>query len=148
MNYLTLNRRPLKLFEELSHWEDLLQPFPKPFFFDLPTSNSVTINAYEDDGNLFIDANVSGIPKENINITYKDDILTIEGQIEEKEESEDKNYIRKEMHREHFKRDIPIAIDIDIEKISAEHKDGILKLTLPKKGKTDKDNAGKIIEIK
>ena len=68
-----------------------------------------------------ITAQVPGLSKDDISIKIEDNVLTIDGKKEITEKMESS------IHRE-----LPIGDNIDVSKASAEVKDGILTLTLPK----------------
>ncbi|MFA5658634.1 MAG: Hsp20/alpha crystallin family protein [Oscillospiraceae bacterium] len=87
-----------------------------------------------DSGDSFrLDAELPGFSKEDISIDISDKLLTISAQHkEEKEEKDQKgNYIKKERSYGSYSRSFDIS-NIKTDEISAEYKNGILELTLPK----------------
>ena len=88
----------------------------------------------EDTGDSYVmTADMPGVAKEDINLTYDNDVLTISAShVESKEEKdEQKNYIRKERTSSSFCRQFPVS-GIQKEGITASCKDGVLTITLPK----------------
>ena len=75
---------------------------------------------------------MTGIDPEKVDINVKNDILTIKGESEKKSEVEDKDYYRQEIRRGSFYRSVQLPAQVVGEKASAEYKNGILKITLPK----------------
>ena len=91
------------------------------------------VNISENDVNFVVEMAVPGLKREDIKVNLEKGLLTIS--FEKKEEHEEKqNYTRREFVYQSFKRSFSIPEDkIDVEKISGDYKDGVLKITLPKK---------------
>ena len=90
------------------------------------------VNVSEDEENYQIDVSIPGIKKENIKVTYKEKRLTISYEQKHSDEYKERHYHRKEFQCQGFMRSFTIPKDVDIERISSEHKDGILVILLPK----------------
>jgi HSP20 family protein len=90
------------------------------------------VDVYENKDNVFVEASLSGIDPEKVNITVEDDVLRIEGKEEHTSEVDEKNYYRKEIRHGSFTRAIPLPMKVKSDATNAEYKDGILKITLPK----------------
>ena len=89
----------------------------------------------KDNGDSFmIEAELPGYKKEDINIDINGDVLTISAQhSESKEEKDDKGrYIRRERSFGSVSRSFDVG-NIKTEEISAEYKNGVLELNMPKK---------------
>lgn len=94
----------------------------------------VPVDIVEHDDKYVIKATIAGYKKEEIEINYKDDILTISGTHETKENSENAEngkYIVKERGRSSFVRTFSV-VGIKEDGISAKMTDGILTVVLPK----------------
>ena len=103
---------------------------------------------YEKDGVYNLEMDIPGFDKKDVNIEIDDnDYLTItaEKSSENEEGDEEKNYIRKERTYGKYQRSFYIG-GIDKEKIDANFKDGILKITMPKK--EEEKSSKQTIEIK
>ncbi|OJG84256.1 hypothetical protein RV13_GL002282 [Enterococcus raffinosus] len=102
-------------------------------FFEGFKGNMVKTDIHETDKEYVLEAELPGIPKENIQINYENDVLTIEGQHQTDTQSEDDkgNLVRSERSFSSVRRQFAIR-DIREEEIKAEYKDGILKVTMPK----------------
>ncbi len=85
-----------------------------------------------------IEMDVPGIPKDDIKLSLRDNQLTISGErkSEKKEESKDKTYHRIERYYGKFQRTIALPNEVDANKIKAEYKDGVLKISLPRAEKS------------
>jgi len=73
-----------------------------------------------------------GVKKEDVKITFEQDILTIEGQRKPYEIPQDAKVLLNEVSASEFNRSIRIPVGIDAGSISAELESGILKVVLPK----------------
>ena len=112
------------------------------FFNDFPFNGSLTesrenwmpsVDILEKDGNLILRAELPGMTEKQIDLKVEGDTLILKG--ERKMESEDKkeNYHRIESFHGSFTRTFRLPETVDIHKISADYKDGILTVTLPQK---------------
>ena len=81
-------------------------------------------------------AELPGMKKEDVSLSYENSYLTIEAKKEEQkdEKNEGGNYIRRERSTGSMSRSFYID-GIDETKASAEFKDGVLKVDLPKRAK-------------
>lgn len=87
-----------------------------------------------DTGKDFIlEADLPGVKKEDIKLDLSDNILTITAERHSEFEEKDKkgNYVRCERSYGSYQRSFDTT-GIDVDKIDAEFKDGVLKLTMPK----------------
>lgn len=116
----------------------LNEVFGKEFFPSaLPRSTYPKMNVYDDDGNLCIDAYVPEVPKDKVAIKIEDNILTITGSSDMDKKVEDNKFYCRELSRRSFSRSVVLPDDVDLSKSSAEHKEGILKVRIPYKGKEE-----------
>ena len=90
------------------------------------------VDIVEDDKQYTIKAELPGVKKEDIKVGVQDDVLTISGHRHYEKEEKDKKFHRVERAYGSFARSFPIPEDSDGQKVSAEFKDGILKVQLPK----------------
>ena len=95
----------------------------------------------EDDKEYTVQAELPGMDKENIELDYHDNILSISGKQESETNEEDKerNYIRRERSSRSFSRQFLIR-DVDEDNISARFNNGILEVKLPKKASEKPEN--------
>ena len=102
--------------------------------FDVKTTTNMKCDIYEKDGNYFIEMDIPGFKKEDIDVSCDKGYLTINAKHEESSDDEGKNYIRKERVFGSVQRRFYIG-EIDPDDIKAEFKNGILKLIVPKEEK-------------
>ncbi len=99
---------------------------------------------YEKNNAYYLEMDIPGFKRDDINIEYNKGTLTINAETkEEKDSQEDKKYIRRERFYGKLSRSFYLG-DIEEEAIKAEFKDGTLKITAPKK---DENISKKLIHI-
>jgi len=92
------------------------------------------LSVYETDDNVVIEANVAGVPEENIDVSVEGGTITIKAEYTETEEEKNKKkivYRRAREARYLYTASLPTAVDAN--KAKAEVKNGVLCLTFPKK---------------
>jgi HSP20 family protein len=102
------------------------------------------VDISEDDKEYVIKAEIPEMRKEDIKLNVSDDVLTITGERKYEKEEKNKKYHRVERSYGSFMRSFSLPENADGTKISAEYKDGILKVHLPKSEKSKP----KAIEVK
>lgn len=85
---------------------------------------------YENESVLL--AELPGIQKEDIKISIDNGYLSISGERKAYDMPEQSNWVRNEIPTGKFNRTIELPHEVDSNKISAELKNGILRITLPK----------------
>ena len=90
------------------------------------------VNVYEYDDKVGIVAEIPGLDKKQLNVEVEDGILTISGDKHSAFESEGAKVLRKELKESSFKRQFELGELLDGDNISANFKDGILSIDVPK----------------
>lgn len=89
---------------------------------------------------------IPGMDAKDLNIEVSAEAVSISGERKSETKSQEKGVTRTEFRYGKFQRVIPLSARIQNDKVQAEYKDGILKLTLPKaeeeKSKVVKVNLG------
>ncbi len=106
------------------------QEFVNPKAF---TATTPRVNIVETKEAHLLEFAVPGFEKNNFSINVEGDQLTVSGELGEKEESEDKNYTRKEFSYTNFKRPFTLPQTVEKDSIKAKYENGILTVILPKK---------------
>jgi HSP20 family protein len=91
------------------------------------------VDIYEQDGNIVLKAEVAGVAPEDVDVRVEDNVLTLKGERKFAEEAKRDSYHRVERSYGTFSRSFTLPTMVDNEKIKAEVKDGVLRVTLPKK---------------
>jgi len=105
-----------------------------------------TLNVSETDQTFEISVALPGMSRDDVEIHYENDVLTINGERKwnHEEEENGRRYHRVESGYGSFSRSMPLPNFVDAEKISAEFENGELIITAPKL----KEKAGKKIDVK
>jgi HSP20 family protein len=115
-------------------------------FFSRETSYGMdwrpVVDVAETESDIIVKAEIPGIDPNDIDISITGDILTLKGEKKEEKENTGKCYHRVESSYGSFKRAINLPVSVDVDKVKAEGKNGLLEITLPKKeeSKTKKIN--------
>ena len=127
---------------------DLFDDFFKDDFFNKKETSLMKTDIKETKDNYLIEMDLPGYDKDNINLSLKDGYLSISAKVEKEEnENEEEKYVRKERFYGECSRSFYVGDNLTEEDISAEFKNGILKITVPKKEEKQSDET-KYIEIK
>lgn len=103
------------------------------------------LDVSENEKGYEIAVEIPGVSEKDCDVTVANGMLTIKGKksAESRETDEKKNVIRAERSYGSFYRSMALPDDADEAKIAANHKDGVLRITVPKSA----DGAGKSRKI-
>ncbi|NES20580.1 MAG: Hsp20/alpha crystallin family protein [Symploca sp. SIO3E6] len=99
-------------------------------FGNLPKVPAAELSETEDTIHLKLE--IPGIEAKDLKVEVTKDTVAISGERKEESQPEDKGVTRSEFHYGKFQRLIPLPAPIQNTKVTAEYKDGVLHLTLPK----------------
>jgi HSP20 family protein len=105
---------------------------------------SPLVDITEDDKEYLIKAELPDMKKEDVRLTVENEVLAISGERKFEKEEKGKKYHRVERAYGSFVRSFSLPEDADGSKVSADYKDGMLHVHLPKSEKAKP----KAIEIK
>jgi HSP20 family protein len=100
---------------------------------------SPSVDVKESDKDISVTAELPGLDDKDIDVSLSRDSLTIKGEKKEEKEEKGKDYYRMERSFGSFTRTIPLPAEIDVDKVKAEFKKGLLTVTLPKSEKAIKE---------
>jgi len=92
----------------------------------------VAIDVIEEKEQYTLKADLPGISKEDIKVSVENGVLTIEGERKAETEQKDNQVHRVERRYGRFVRSLNIGTDVDVARIKANYKDGVLELVVPK----------------
>ena len=90
------------------------------------------VNVYESAEELRVTAELPGMTKDSVSITFSDGVLGISGKREQPEQVKKMAALRRERSEGAFEKTLRIPSKIDTNAISASFTNGILTITLPK----------------
>jgi HSP20 family protein len=88
------------------------------------------LDLYQNNDNIVAVVELPGMRKEDIEISLQDSVLTISG--ERKDQKVAEGVARTERFVGKFRRSVTLPTRVDVNKVNATYKDGILTVTLPK----------------
>ena len=97
-----------------------------------PEEWGLALDVSETADQFIVKASIPGINPDDLEITYNNDVLTIKGEIQSEEESEDNRYHLRERRYGRFARSLSLPTTVEADKINANYEAGVLTLTLPK----------------
>ncbi len=135
MNYVTLRRPAGSLFN--------LQNEMGQFFHNLFAEPNAQTEAKADTWNPAVDisetddtfevrAELPGLTQDDVNVSVRDNVLTLRGEKRQEQTDDGKNYRRVERHYGSFQRAFTLPPNVDADAITATYRDGVLTLTVPK----------------
>ena len=90
------------------------------------------VDVYEDESNFVLHVELPGVTKDDIELHLENRTLTIRGERKMEKGYNVDNYIQRERLYGRFARAFTLPATIEQDKISANFKDGVLEVVLPK----------------
>ncbi|EMY81835.1 heat shock protein hsp20 [Psychroflexus gondwanensis ACAM 44] len=101
--------------------------------FSETNSSSPLVNIKQAEDKYSVEMSVPGFDKNDFNIELNENELIISSEKEENKEQEGEKYTRKEFSYQSFRRSFTLPETVDGDKISAQYKDGVLYVDIPKR---------------
>jgi len=102
------------------------------------------VDIVEDEKEIIVKAELPELRREDVKVTVDQGVLTLSGERRLEKEEKNRKYHRIESEYGSFLRSFTVPAAVIAEKVSADFKDGVLKIHLPKEAKA----GTKAIEIK
>ncbi len=100
----------------------------------LTTANfAPPVDVYEDEHNISLNIEVSGIDEKDIDVSIANNTLTVRGERKFDKEEKEENFHRIERIYGSFTRSFTLPNTVDLEQVSAHYNKGVLKIRLAKK---------------
>lgn len=99
-----------------------------PFFSN---TSSINWDVIESENSIQIVAEVPGYDESQISITYQNNNLTLKAEKPETPLPDGSVYLNKETHKPISQRNYRVPAKVNIPAITAEYKNGVIKITLP-----------------
>lgn len=91
-----------------------------------------SMDVQEDKERFTISMELPGLSKDDVSLTVREGMLTIEGERKQEDEKEGVNYLRVERRYGKFLRSFQLPVRVQEDKIEAVFKDGVLTVQIPK----------------
>ena len=130
---------PLIPYEPLRDMDDF---FEDGWFFPATRrDNSPEMDVYEDDSMIVAEISAPGMSSDDLEVSIDEGVLRVKGEKsqEVEDKDEERGYYKKEIRRGSFERVVRLPSNIDESEVKASYEDGILKVEVPKKEKSEKE---------
>lgn len=118
--------------------------FNEPFFNGFPESiNSFKVDIQDKDNEYLLEADLPNANKENLKVTFENNVLTLAVEQNQQDKQENDNYICHERYQQSISRQFAFE-NVDHEGIQAKYENGVLSVTLPKSQAQDQKHQIKI----
>jgi HSP20 family protein len=105
----------------------------QPIRTDADAEFSPRVNIKENRDSIALFFELPGMEKKDIKVTVKDGDLIVSGQREFRDESEDANFVRREIRTGRFSRSFTLPDSLDQGSVKADYKSGILEVKFNKR---------------
>src|SRR3989337_2210339 len=95
-------------------------------------AGQLAVDVYQTDKEIIMQSAIAGIKPEDLDISIQDDSVTIKGVRRREEDIEEKDYLYQECFYGKFIRTVVLPQDVDPEQSTANLKNGILTIRMPK----------------
>jgi HSP20 family protein len=136
IRYQSPDLNPWTAFDRLPSLRDELS---RLFDFAMPTRDSglfsgwtPALDVYDEKDNFVVKAELPGLKKEDIDINVHNGVLTISGERKHEAEKQEGQTFRSERFFGRFQRSVTLPAAVDLQKVKASYKDGVLTIDLPK----------------
>lgn len=129
-------------FKEIQTFEDRMNKVFFDFFRkDWPShilsdNWAPSVEVINKDADVVVKAEMPGMNKEDIQLEIMDNTLHLKGERKHERKEEGDDYYINEINYGSFHRALTLPSTVDMEKVKAEYKDGVLEIVLPKKEET------------
>src|SRR3984893_10107563 len=118
---------------------------------------SPNVDIYENKDQIVLEAELPGMKREDFDLSVENNVITLRGERHFEKKDEADNYHRVERSYGSFTRSFTLPQAVSGEGVKAEYRDGVLRVTLPKREETkarrievtgEQTSKGKTIEAK
>jgi len=119
-------------------WEDIFpprkadQPWKRQTAPQEQATVSPAIDIIDRNDEIVVRAEMPGVPKDAIDVSFQDSTLTLKGEVKEDASAKEGHYSYSERNYRYFLRSVSIPFKIRQDGIKAALKDGVLSVHLPK----------------
>ena len=97
-----------------------------------PKRWSIALDAVEEDEKLVVRASLPGVDPDEIKVTIKDGVLTIDGETKVDDEAKAGNYLIRERRAGSFHRSVRLPDSVDVAQAETNYDEGVLTVAFPK----------------
>ncbi len=136
--FLQTTRRPFDTFQNLRRLNSVLDEAFGSWPFQQEGNGSITsawnpaCDVFEDGESVKIVAELPGVNPEDVKLSLENNVLTIRGEKKQEAEERNERVHRYERSYGSFERAFMLPSTVDAEKVSADYRNGILTVVVPK----------------
>jgi HSP20 family protein len=117
--------------EEINDLFDIDRSPSRTGLFDRSVSPAIDVIEGEQDFTVLCE--LPGLDQKDIDVSVESNVITIKGEKSAGKEEKKGKFFRKESWSGSFQRTLPLPASVDVDKIDASLREGILTIALPKK---------------
>lgn len=91
------------------------------------------VDVCENENDVEVRAELPGVDMKDVDVSVSGNVLTIKGEKQDAHEDKQNDYYHRETWHGSFQRTITLPDTVDPDKVDAKMKDGVLRLSFPKK---------------
>jgi HSP20 family protein len=96
------------------------------------TEGQLSVDVYETDRDIVVQATIAGVRKEDLEISLHNETLTVRGRRRQRQDVPDQQYFYRECYWGDFSRTIILPVDVKNNDVNATLENGVLTILLPK----------------
>ena len=138
VRYNPNNRLSTRTNRGIGMFDDLFNDFFSPSILNAKPIGmrgenlGLKVDIYEKDNTIVVNAELPGIPKEDVSVNITGKLVTIGGERKTDQEINEKNCYRRERSYGKFERTFSLPFEAKVDTVKATFVNGILKLEIPK----------------
>ena len=113
-------------------FDHFLRSLDVPMFSNIEPVWEPKIDVVDTENSIDISAELPGMKSEDVDVSFSEGLLTIKGEKKEEKEEKKKGYYVSERTYGSIQRSIHLPREVNTDKIEANFKDGVLKISVPK----------------
>jgi len=118
--------------KQSAHSKELEKNLQKDDWLNGDDEGQLTVDVFQTPDEIIIQSTVAGVKPDELDVSIKQDMVTIKGHRKQAFEEGDDDYFYKELYWGKFSRSIMLPQEIDEDKAEATLKNGLITIKLPK----------------
>lgn len=104
----------------------------EPFELWSGLGKRMAMDLVEHDDELVLNVDIPGFERNDVDVRVSDHTLTVSAEREEEKEEGEASYLRRERSQRSVRRSIQLPMEVDVDRVSARMKHGVLTVSMPK----------------
>ena len=100
-------------------------------WFSEDYEGELSVDVYRSGDNIVVKSTIAGVKPEDLEIYIHNDLLTVRGKRGEETIAQENDYFFQECYWGGFSRSIILPVEVQVDKVEATLKNGILKIVMP-----------------